>query len=452
MHFNLSKYVRLFFLNYASLYAFSEIIDKYRIYYDRNNFRRLQENLPKYRLTQYRLLYGDSYQNLRPPDYPVSVAEIKNGKHLRYVKYFLLFYLLRCLAICFLKPATSTRTRRIYLGTEMFKADSFYLETSFLIWSTISVLYLQFTLSNSVLDYKFLALFRMSATNLQYLPPKAFGLSLEQFRKFKIVRSLALFYYNWGIMAVFPIFGPVCCSFLYIQANLYVTNPIPAIIWTLILDVWVSLAVNTIFSNLIVFLVVTNYIHIKQKNICNKMKHCLMSLKANRCNGKLSSIAWSQFLDATRAFSHLQDELKDYHRFFCSYVSFVFVFYVLIISFIIYISLFSGIALYVKIIFAAAFVAHVLLLAIIIFYCGGVVYRNVTLAFQLSSILMHFTKRPTKGVSFLTFTHQLKIHCICSNLNEISMSGFNLLNGYLITYDTYRLLIINITIYFILIL
>src|SRR5699024_2816236 len=136
------KRKRLFLRSYFTLYYFQELIDEYKIYYDRNRFRRIHEHLPKYCLTQYRQLYPDDYSVLRKADFPLQLNP--NPKHLRYMKYYLLVYLIRCLAICFVKPAANTRQKRILLGTEMFKGDSFYLEMSFLFWSSISYLYLQF--------------------------------------------------------------------------------------------------------------------------------------------------------------------------------------------------------------------------------------------------------------------------------------------------------------------
>ena len=178
------------------------------------------------------------------------------------------------------------------------------------------------------------------------------------------------------------------------------------------------------------------------------MKSTLRQLNQNR-HTKFNTVILKRFLDLTTKLSHLNDELQDYHRFFRSYISFIFVFYVMLISFIIYVSLFSGIAVYVKIIYLAALVAHIILLSVIIYYCGGIVQRNVVTSFELTSILMHFSRNCNKS---LTGFQLLKLHNTCMDLKSISLSGFDLLNGYLITFDTYRLLIVNITIYMILIL
>lgn len=441
-----NKLKRFILTNYVTLYYFQEIIDEFKIYYDRKKFLRLHQNLSKYCLYNYRSLHYQDYQILRKPDYPIKVN--KNIRHLRVLKYFSFFYMMRCFCICYFKPVANTQIKRIYLGTEMFKNDSYYLETSFLFWSTISFLYLQFALTPHTLDYKFLAIFHMSVNDLDYLPPSKFGLSIEEFKKFDHVRKAAKWYYHYGIMAVFPVFGPICCSFLYIQADLYSNHLLPSIFWTIILDFWVYVAVNTIVSNLIAFIVVSKYVHIKQKSICVKIEKCLLQFKSNYVF-KHNSKIWNKFIKLNKKFSHFQDELSDYNYFWTTYISIVFVFYVMIISFTIYISIFSGIALYVKIIYAAALAAHIILLGAIIYYAGGVVKRNENIAKKLSFITTHFVRYSNP---FLDTFNLIKLHNICMNIKAISLSGFNLLNGYLITYDTYRLLIVNITIYFILVL
>ena len=140
--------------------------------------------MDKYCLFQYRKLYPKDYPLRRECDFPTKVSN--KPLHLFLLKYFFLFYVIRCFGIVFIGPIVDTERKRIYLGAELFKADYIYMETTFLIWSSISYLYLQFSFTDCSLDYKFLAIFRMSDWNLDYLQPKHFGLTFDEFVKFKV--------------------------------------------------------------------------------------------------------------------------------------------------------------------------------------------------------------------------------------------------------------------------
>lgn len=463
------KFKRFLTLNYFTLYYYQEIIVQYRIYYDRQKFGCLFESLEKYPLLNFRHTFPSNYVLCRGAgvDFPVKVPL---PVHLRIIRSFFLFYVLRCFAVAFIPVVANTSQKRVLVGAELYKNDYFYLETTFLFWSSISLFYLS-QLSTRVLDYKFLAIFSMSVpggSTVNSLPSIAFGLSNNDFKKFKTFRKL-VFIFNHLTIVTLSIFGPVCVSALYVAGSLYSNFPVPSFLWTLILDTWIYVVCTVIYSNLTAFTVVAVYLSFKQKSIKNSISGLIRNLNSNRHNNSnySNSTLIFQLLFTLTRYSYLYDELADYNLFWAPFLSIVFVFYILLISLIIYIALFSTIAIYVKGAYAIIFNAHVNLLVAIIFLAGGIVRVNSRLvstftcawnqylqrhAFQNPKIIKLQSKasgRDFFGVSALT---SLKMSHVTEILTSLNGRGFRLLNGYHITDDTARQIIVNIAVYFLLIL
>lgn len=167
-----------FLLNYLTLYHFQGIVDQYRVYYDRDKFARIYQNVGRYCLFQYRLLFP-SKNTLMPissiamKQYSVQID--RYPAHLCFLKYFFLLWSIRSFSVIFFKFTTKTEARRVWIGTEFLKKDSVYIEACVLCWSCISYLFFQFTLTTSILDYKFMAIFSMSIKNSTKLHPSRFG-------------------------------------------------------------------------------------------------------------------------------------------------------------------------------------------------------------------------------------------------------------------------------------
>lgn len=445
------KIRRFLALNYFTLYYYQEIIDQYLIYYDRNRYRRLFQYVDKYLLLSYRKVAGPEYALRRPANYPTKINS--SPVHLLFIRLLMLFQVVRCFSIAFIRPVANTEAKRIYLGTELFKADYFFMEVTFLFWSSISYLYLQFSFSDSPLDYKFLALFRMSEQNTNYLSPVRFGLSSVDFKKFKQFRTLALAFYN-ATMSSISTFGPCCIIFLNLSASLYSSHPLATFTWTIIENYWIYVVCTVIYGNLTAFIVVAKYLNIKQKSLAVSVETLFIQLLySKRVNRLQSVVLMGKFMTANTHYSHLYNEMLDYHSFWVVFVSVIFVFYVLLISFIIYIAIFSTIATYVKGIYCLIFYFHVVLLSAIIYYTGGMVQRNGRLAVKFTSTLGRFVENK-KGVPVATVNvfQTLKMSNLSMYYTQMNENGFKLINGYLITTDTFRLIIVNITVYFLLIL
>lgn len=139
--------------------------------------------------------------------------------------------------------------------------------------------------------------------------------------------------------------------------------------------------------------------------------------------------------------------MRDYNCFWTYYLSFVFMFFVMIISFMFYIVIMSNVALILKITFSVGLNNHIILLSGILYYCGSIVLANI----KLSNNFSNFTAQTMQTQNNFTFLQLLKMASINQCLSKLSTSGFCLLNNYVLSYDTFRFLIINTTIYFILI-
>jgi len=173
----LSPNVRSFLLaQFFTLYYHQELVDRYRIYYDRNQFRRIFQYLEQhYLLCQYRRVYSLPKVGERFLGYPLVIRN--HFWYLKFLSVFFAFFAVRCGFIVLMPSLTKSFEIRIWLGTEQFKAARLYIETAFLFWSSISVLFLRFSLTDQMLDYKFMAVYRMSLVDRNYHKPKDFGKS-----------------------------------------------------------------------------------------------------------------------------------------------------------------------------------------------------------------------------------------------------------------------------------
>src|SRR5699024_120365 len=127
-------------------------------------------------------------------------------------------------------------------------------ETSIIFWCAIVVFYLQFTLSNLPLDYKFLALFRMTDMN-SFANYINFGLSTSEFIKFSKFRKIATRTYH-SINGNIPFFAVICIVGLYLQTGQFYTHPILSIFWTILTSILSAIICTVIYGNLIAFTVV----------------------------------------------------------------------------------------------------------------------------------------------------------------------------------------------------
>lgn len=235
------------------------------------------------------------------------------------------------------------------------------------------------------------------------------GLTNAEYAHFARFRG-AMVYLYISIMTSLPPVGRIAILLVYLKSTLYHTDLFASIVWSvLLIVVWCDLvcaglyytlhfrsllkSLVVIYSNLIAFIVVVKYIQVKQKSILHALWTNLHHL-LGRSMFRLSEISLlvSSMAQTTR-YIHLQEEMLDYNRFWSSYLSFVYMFFVLLISFILHISLFSAISLYINITFALAFAFHILCLSVVNHYCGSIVLRSTRLATQYTSALIRYSNR-----------------------------------------------------------
>lgn len=153
-----------------------ETVDRFRLYYNRNRFRRYNQHLHQgYCLTQFRALCRGANQRMQETvEYPLIISA-NSEPFLRLLRCYYTFFSVRSAFIVLVPTISETKQRRILIGTELFQSASWYIETTFMFWSMITALFLKFTLTPYFLDYKFMALYRMSETNSRYCQPADLG-------------------------------------------------------------------------------------------------------------------------------------------------------------------------------------------------------------------------------------------------------------------------------------
>ncbi len=424
-----------FILFYFPLYHFQLVVQQFNIHYDRNEFLQVYYYLnKKYYLEQYKKLNP----TIKQPNFPLKI----NSKplHLKLQKYFSLFYLIRASSIAFIKPVmNSSRQIRVWIGEEFVNGESFYFETTFVFWCSIFYYFLQFSLTDNVLDYRFCAIFTMTNNNRGQ-----FALNLNEFKSLSKFRAVAINFYHM-IMIYVPVMGTLAYLGLYSRTLLYFTNPLPSIFWTIIFILWTIFNSSVLYSNVASVCVVAKYLQIKQKSLLDALKNSLSNLKQrHHLKKEFKLMLWSQFFLKQLKYSHFLDEMASYGHFFNGFLSSIFFFYILIISFILHILFIGHNPFYIKLFFGVVLFYSIQCLILLIHFLGATVLLNERFAKQFS----HFAvKYQVKKAFHLT----LKQDILSTTLWDTSHTGFTLLNGYVVSYETLYLLIVNIVGYFMLI-
>lgn len=226
-----------------TLHYFQQVVSRYGVHYDPHKYGRVHQTWDRFCLFQYRQLYPEKPKRA---NFPLYIS--KGTTQLQMLIWFFGFYLLRGIVILYVKRATDTKKARILVGTEMWQSASTYFETTLLLWSIMIFGYLKFSLTTSLLDYKFLAILSMSdstasqyhmslfgkyhsndyfqCANMQYFV----GLGLVEYRKLKLFKSLILCVYYY-IMCTIPVFAAPIIGLLFVRASLFETNPLNSSFW-----------------------------------------------------------------------------------------------------------------------------------------------------------------------------------------------------------------------------
>lgn len=220
--------------HFVPLYYFQEHIDTHLIHFSPSQFPRLLDNVNKYQLNEFKKLYPWPNQ----PNFPLTIT--KKSFCIQFPLFNFLIFLLRALAIVSFKWTTNSEFKRIFLGTEMFKADYIYYETTFILWSIIGFGFYKFALSSHILDYKFLAILRMTNINENkniYVHFKFFGLteaSYNQFCKFRV----ACWFVWWYVMACLLSGIPLAILALLIKYDILINHPVHSLCWFIYFNIW----------------------------------------------------------------------------------------------------------------------------------------------------------------------------------------------------------------------
>lgn len=219
------------------------------------------------------------------------------------------------------------------------------------------------------------------------------GLTDQQLVRLYRFRRVAFFFLHNSMISI-PFFGPACVIVLYLRTPLYSTHLPISIIWTIILVYWIYSISALLYSNLIAFVIVAKYLHIKQTSIASCIMKSLLQLQ--QCQSKVAM--WNRhgttmilrFMEHNIRYNHLQDELQDYNRFWKTYITFIFVIYVVLIGFILFIIMLSQFFTLGKFTYAIVLYVNGSILIAIIYYGGQIVTTHESLSRSYTSLLGHF--------------------------------------------------------------
>src|SRR5690606_37466832 len=111
-----------------------------------------------------------------------------------------------------------------------------------------------------------LALLGMSNIDLNFHHPAQFNLSPNEFIKLKYFQKISYTFFNVSTYSM-TILGSACILYCYLLTSLYWTDPIPSVFWSFTVGYAIYFISAVVSSNLVAFVIVAKYIHIKQKSI-----------------------------------------------------------------------------------------------------------------------------------------------------------------------------------------
>ncbi len=237
---------------YLPLLYFQEQVNYYHVHYNVELFGKIPRYLSRYQLLQYRKIHpAEVYRREVPFVLNFSQNRFRVAKcpaHIRLVKYFFVAYLVRSAAALVVRfkggEKEGNRELRIWLGHEVMGADGLYIETTFLMWGVISLLFVCFTLSDCLLDYKFLALNSMTTKpGSPFHPQREFGLSERAYFRFARFRRGAFCYFHLISGSLTPM-GCLCVVFLHVYSGLYWSHPVASVLYTAVHCYYIYLLVS----------------------------------------------------------------------------------------------------------------------------------------------------------------------------------------------------------------
>lgn len=182
------------------------------------------------------------------------------------------------------------------------------------------------------------------------------------------------------------------------------------------------------FGNLSLYIIITRYIHLKQTVINQSMVKCLERLNPintinNQSNRKqfrnsksYFQLLWSiLFLRQVEKLCHLQEELRDYNRFWGLFLSSVFFNCSAIMSYLVYLVCFTSVFPLMKFTIFLALLCHIVVFALLTHYSSVMVLTAKKMAVKLKSHIARqsFRSSPNPSVcqnnQVLAIAQQLKV-------------------------------------------
>ncbi|KAI2800479.1 hypothetical protein BLOT_011863 [Blomia tropicalis] len=381
--------------SYISLFYYQDLIEKLNLIYDRTVVNHIEYNLRHFQLIQYRKLYP--YYSKDTETFPNYV---QIPLQLICIKYFVLFWLIRCFSVVFIKSLSATLEMQVLVGTVFFENESPSIEMTLLIWSIVCANFFQFTLTNTLTDYTFLSINRVTEDN--NCVPTNFGLDIKHFKRFQTFRKVAWLFFKIPTRTFPPIVFFILQT-ISIHRGYYYKAPITTTFWVINFTAMTYFMCNgniilfltykilkiyvVLYSNMITFIIIAQYIRIKQRYLVLKIQKSITK-NYNKV----------QFIDN-------QNKIEKFKSF-----------------------------LWNKFMLANVRYISLTVLGLITYICGCVVHKQVQYCKQFISIVLRSDVVQPK---YVPNKFKIKLSNISSNMEILSQSGFNLMNGYVLTHDTF---------------
>lgn len=226
------------------------------------------------------------------------------------------------------------------------------------------------------------------------LHPRQVGLEQAEYLAFNRFRKFVKFFYHSIMGTICPI-GMIAMTALYIKNGIYESNPFWASLGNIMISLWICLETGSNYSLLLSFALVARYVQLKHRQTSQRLILAYDALTAKKNSQTMEKDQKSQdfflfsdqhkilnlqYKKAARQYNSVYRELEEYNRFWSFYLTNVFAFYILILSFVVYVVLFTTTTWYLNICYSLVFVNHAINMGAVIDVCRRIVQQNDRLA------------------------------------------------------------------------
>ncbi|UXI18497.1 26S proteasome regulatory subunit [Sarcoptes scabiei] len=217
-------------------------------------------------------------------------------------------------------------------------------------------------------------------------------------------------------------------------------NPFWVIFWNLLFLYWVLHTTTNLHQTPIIFTIIQDYLNRKQKAIERKIHELNEKLLRRSVN---LTYAYNKFIEINHLQILFEITFQQYNNRMRRYLSILFIFLTILITYLFYILFLSGLPIDYVPIYAILCSSHIGLMALLIISCGRIASLDKRFNHNNQTMLQRITNRQRKHINrmrnvtdkFVLWKEEFKYSNVMACMSRRPL-GFTLINGYLVTTET----------------